>query len=342
MTAPAPLVGPMAVSFSPAWFHHHYGVDYSESAWLDPIARAERNRDLSRVVFERFGDVGLGSEDPQPQPVMSDAYGNYFMPALFGCQTVYPKDQAPANLPLDTSFDDMAQLQMPDFDTSPVIQRAMVEARALEERYGFCHGGINMGSPINVAVNVYGEQFLLASALAPEIAQHVLYVIAETEFRLIREVCSVIDPEHFPLENMGFGYGNCPAVMFSPRLYREVILPVDQWVRSQVAQFYLHHCGVFDDYIELYRELNPTSLDIGGGSDYTRIRAAFPDTPFSLIVNAPDIEGHTPAQVDELVGSMVAGAGPAEKISFLWCAEVSERTEDETVRTLRTANERIL
>jgi hypothetical protein len=190
-------------------------------------------------------------------------------------------------------------------------------------------------------VNVFGEQFLLASALEPELARHVLQVIARTEFKLYREVSAVIDPANFPLQNISFGYGNCPAVMFSPRIYREVILPVDKWVRRQVAQLHLHHCGVFDDYIDLYRELDPASLDIGGGSDYRRIRQAFPDTPFSLIVNAPDIEGRTVSQIDELVGGMVEGAAPAVRISRLWCAEVSERTADETVRALRTASERL-
>jgi len=245
-----PGIAPVAVTFSPTWFHHHYGVDYSEQTWRDPIGRAERNRELARITFERFGDVGLGSQDPGAAPSISDPYGNYFMPALFGCQIVYPEDQAPANLPSDASFEDMARLQVPDFDTSPVIQRALSEAQALKDKYGFCSGGICTGSPINVAVNVYGEQFLASCALEPEIAQHVMRVIAETEFRLYREVSALIDPEHFPLDGMVFGYGNCPAVMFSPRVYRQVILPVDKWVRSRVAQFHLHHCGVFDDYIE--------------------------------------------------------------------------------------------
>ena len=81
MDAREPVVAPVAVSFSPTWFHRHYGVDYSEPTWQDPVVRVERSRELARLTFERFGDVGLGSEDPPPQPVMSDAYGNYFMPA---------------------------------------------------------------------------------------------------------------------------------------------------------------------------------------------------------------------------------------------------------------------
>ena len=93
--------------------------------------------------------------------------------------------------------------------------------------------------------------------------------------------------------------------------------------------------------IDVYQELNPTSLDIGGGSNYHAIRRAFPDIPFSLIVNAPDIKGRTSAEVDDLVAGMVEGASPVDKISVLWVAEVSDQIDDETIRAVRTSHERI-
>jgi hypothetical protein len=182
----------------------------------------------------------------------------------------------------------------------------------------------------------------MACALEPETAQHVMRVMVDTHFKLYHEVCAVLDPQRYPvMPKIPGGYGNCPAVMFSPRTYREVILPIDKLYRSRVSSFGLHHCGVFDAYIDIYQELEPTALDIGGGSNYAAIRKAFPDIPFSLIVNAPDIEGHSTSDIDNLIGNMVAGAGPVDKISSLWIPEVSQSTEDETVRAVRTAHERI-
>lgn len=334
-------IQPVIVTFSPTWFNRNYGMDFSESTWDNPIERVERGREMARLQYDRFSDVGLGCAEPGPAPVFSDAYGNYFMPALFGCPVSYHEDQAPASQALEATIEDLRELEVPDFDTNPVMRRALSEAKTLKDRYGFCHGGINTGSPINVAVNVFGQEFLMACAAEPETAQHVMMVIAETEFRLYREISAVIAPSEFPLDDMVFGYGNCPAIMFSPRLYREVILPVDKWVRSKVASFHLHHCGVFDGYIDIYKELTPASLDIGGGSDYKAIRDAFPETPFSMIVNAPDVEGRTTSEVDNLIGSMVEGAAPAERITHLWVGEAGDVIEDETVRALRTAHERI-
>ncbi len=138
---------------------------------------------------------------------------------------------------------------------------------------------------------------------------------------------------------MVFGYGNCPAVMLSPRIYREVVLPVDLWVREQVGDFYLHHCGVFDAYIDVYKPLNPTALDIGGGSDYRAIRQSYKETPFSLIVNAELVEQKRPREVDDYIGEMVESASPAERISLLWTSELSAEVPDETVKAIATAHE---
>ena len=333
-------IEPVVVTFSHSWAYHHLGVDYSEQTWQDPVDRTERAREVQRALHDRFGDVGIGSKDPEPNPTV-DAYGNYFMPALFGCKMKYPPDQAPGFAAIEASFEDMKQLEVPDFEMNPIMRRAMAEVEVLRKRYGFCSGSICLGSPLNVAVNVYGEQFMMACALEPEGAQHVLRVIAETEFKIYREFSAVVAPQDHPLTDIPFGYGNCPAIMFSPKTYRDVILPVDKWVRSQVGSFGLHHCGVFDDYIDLYRELNPSALDIGGGSNYRAIRQAFPDIPFSLIVNAPDIEDKSSSEIYDHVGAMVEGAAPVEQISFLWVAEVSASIDDETVRAVRTSNERI-
>lgn len=335
-----PKLGPVWVTFSPAWFRRHAGLDYSESAWADPVARTERTREGERCLYDRFADVEIGAKDPQPAPNI-EAYGNYFMPALFGCEMLFPPDQAPGFRALDADFEDMRRLQVPDFETNPVIRKAFADAEVLKQRYGSCSGSICMGSPLNVAVNIYGELFMMACALDPEAAQHVLRVIAETCFKLYREVSARIAPADFPLDTMNWGYGNCPAVMFSPKTYREVILPVDLWVRNQVTSFGLHHCGVFDDYIDVYKDLRPDALDIGGGSNYRAIREAYPDIPFSLIVNAPDVEGKSISAIDDLVGSMVEGAAPVEKVTLLWTGEVSENVDDDNVRALRTSTTRL-
>ena len=55
---------------------------------------------MQKALYERFGDVGLGSPDPEPKPLIT--YGMPLLPAVFGCEVVF-EDAAvpwanPANL----------------------------------------------------------------------------------------------------------------------------------------------------------------------------------------------------------------------------------------------------
>lgn len=329
------------IVFSHAWYHKNYGFDFSEdSAWADPIKMTETNREMTRVLYDRFSEIGLGDKDPKPMPTLN-AYGHRFGPAMFGCEIHYCKDQAPAAITKNLDLDEMAKLDVIDMEKSEVIQKAWHDTRILEDRYGFCNGGVFFGSPINTAVSAFGEQFLMACALEPETAQHVMKTIHESALRVRNELSCAINPMNFPKETDRWGLGNCPAIMFSPKMYRDVILSVDKWMRSQYRYFSIHHCGVFDKYIEIYKELNPTELDIGGGSNYKAIRSAFPDAHFSLIINAPDIENKTISEIDELIGNMVSDSGPIDKLYYMYVSDLCQDIDDNKIRAIGTIHERI-
>ena len=42
---------------------------------------------MQKALYERFGDVGLGSPDPEPKPLIT--YGMPLLPAVFGCEVVF-------------------------------------------------------------------------------------------------------------------------------------------------------------------------------------------------------------------------------------------------------------
>lgn len=334
-------ISPLVVSLSFKWYNRHAGLTFGRDIFTDPIKRTDTLRECARIAFEHFGDVGLGQHNPQPSPIASHSYGDRFMSALFGCEVVYFNDQAPCVVAKEADFDEMAGLQVPDLGNNEVVQKMLSDAELLRRHYGCVSGSINTGSPANVAVSLYGQDFLIACALEPEIAQHVLHVIGETIYKLDREVCAVAEPESFPQSPVSMGYGNCPAIMFSPSMYRDVLLPVDKWFRSQVRDFHLHHCGVFDKYIDLYKELDPATIDVGGGSDYRALRKAFPNTPCSFLINTGDVEGLSAREIDAFVADMVERASPRELITRIACVDLSESVPDDTVRALATVHERI-
>lgn len=169
-----------------------------------------------------------------------------------------------------------------------------------------------------------------------EIAQHILKVMAKTFIRLLHEFSDVITPPA-NISHRGSGLGNCPAIMFSTEIYRNVILPVDLWYRAHFDDFAIHHCGVFDRYAELYTTLTPNSLDVGGGSDYKLLRKYFPDAICSYIVNPELYEGKSREEIDALVKGIVTDGGPTDKISVLWTYGVSRHATNDNVMDLYTS-----
>ena len=332
---------PIQITFAPAWWRACYGMTFTESLLRDPIARTELDREQRRLLYERFGDVGLGERDPQPHPAADGAYGHRFMAALWGCEICYLPDQAPAAIALPDAADRLAALQLSDFERSPVARQCLAEAETLGQRYGVCDGAINQGGPLNNAVSVLGEAILAACVSEPGVARQALMRMAEACLWVYDNLTRRIDGIAASAKRANLGLGNCPVCMVSPATYQAVVLPADLWYREHYEALLLHHCGVFHPYREVYKPLRPEHLDVGWGTDLRLVRQTYPTTPLSIEIQAKALIGKSRDELDRMVRRLLADASPIEQITHLWVAEAGPDVPDETVRNLVTAPGRL-
>jgi hypothetical protein len=330
------------ITFSPSWWHHNYGIDFSEPLWKDVVRSAESACERSRLLYERFGDVGLGEADPQPQPQAAYTYGDRFMAAFWGCNIRYLPDQPPAAIVLEDPHQHMETISLPDIESSPVVEKAFADAARLRQAFGKVQSGINFGGPLNNAVSVYGEEILAACVGEPELANRVLGKMGEAVLAVYDRVSSVIDETPEDPRAAYFSLGNCPVCMIRPKTYAWVVLPVDLWLREQFkGRFLLHHCGIFHPYIDVYKPLHPTELDLGWGTDLRLARKAFPDLPISTYIEVSALRGIDRDGVDAIVSTIMRDAGPVELLTTIAVAEIGPDIDDETVRNLMTTHDRI-
>lgn len=332
------------ISFSPTWWHRYYGMDFGRAEdWQDPIRLTERDRDQRRLLYERFGDVGIGEADPQPNPITGGEYGHRFMSAFWGCAVEYFPDQWPHAVVLPDARQRLPGLRVPDPTASPAMQLIYRNAALLEQRYGRCQGVINFGGPLNNATSVLGEEIFAACAGEPELAQQVLYRMGEAVLLvndLVDRRINRLDQTQARAHELGIG--NCPVGQISPRTYHRVVLPVDRWLCDQfTGPLNLHHCGFFHPYKEVYQPLHPHTLDVGPGTDLRTTRAAYPRTPLATYVDVGWLINASRDQIDALVGQMCLDAAPLELFTHLRVAEMGPEISDETVRNLMTVKERI-
>lgn len=318
-------------------------VDFSESWWWAKYGDMA-GRDRRRLLFERFGDVGLGEDNPKPlPPLVGYEYGHRFMSAFWGCKVVYQRDHAPAAIPLPDARRRMENIEVPDIDSSPVIQRAMQSARELKEQYGACKAEVMWGGPLNNAVSVFGDEILAVCVEAPDLARRVLQKMGEAVMAVHdRFVCVVNGVDPATARKGDWPLGDCPVCMISQKTYTDVVLPADQWYRSQfTGEFGLHHCGVFDKYVDAYKPLDPDWLDIGPGSDLRVARRAYPKAKISGYVDVSALSRMSQSQIDEFFKRTLADAAPVELLKHMSAADVGPEVSDETIRDLMTVHTRL-
>ncbi len=319
-------------TFSEAWFHSRYGLEFGQRYCLDPLFRTEQDRAARRVLFDRFGHLGIGERDPQPNPHL-EICGHRFLPALLGCEIVYQDDQPPASrhLPIESAAE-TASIQTPDLETNRWAREFRRQAKVLIDHYGRVDATINHGGPINVASNALGMQaYLFLSDESPAYRQflHRIAVLClETYDHLTLPFSRGLDPRREMF------LGNCPVAMMAPATYRREVLPHDLYLRANVRRFGLHHCGVMDAYLEDYKGLEPLEyVEVGWGSDLAAVRRVFPTTVLDLMINVPDVGGMSSSELGRRVAGMVRQAKPLCHIRDIWVADIGPDVPDEVVVT---------
>ncbi len=218
---------------------------------LDDLAsKAEGLRDT--VVFRPL------SINPWP-------YGVHFIDKLFGA-TVYELDGEKDNWQAEYLTRQVGGLEYPDIDNHPAVMLARCIAKTFvdaNDSVPFFAPPV-LSSPLNIALNLYGQEFLVAMLIEPEAARHDLRIITDTIKHLHQwfrntipveqlqmvEICGRIQPP---------GHGQlcgCSCQLLSPEQYREFIAPLDDEILSLYPNGGLIHlCGSHSQHIPVWREM---------------------------------------------------------------------------------------
>jgi hypothetical protein len=317
-------------TFSEAWFYSNYGMTFGEKYCSDPIFRTEQDRAARRLLYDRFGEAGIGEKDPQPRPHL-EVCGHRFLPGLFGCDIIFQDDQAPScnHLPV-TSAEELASIPRPNLETNRWAQEFRRQGAILLNRYGAVDASINFGGPLNGTSTILGNDGLVYLAESPETMTRFLSMIADVCVEAHDKLTVAFDPEAAAGRRLFIG--NCPVMMISPATYTQVVLPADLHYRKQIQKFGLHHCGQMDKYLDAYQELQPVSfIEVGWGSNVAAVHQAFPDSKLDLMINIYDLQNMPQQAVRELIAKMVRESGSLASLRDVWVADIGPEVSDESI-----------
>lgn len=337
---------PVELVFNPNWWFHHYGISFDEPFYFDKETRIQSDLVMRRAMYERFG---LDEPDPQPRPIIGSMHvaGGFVMPALFGVEIRFARNEAPWPVPANLSKEDILALRVPNIETTWPMDRLIADMDALEDEFGYVVGDFDTDGLLNTALHLRGQQLFIDFFEDPDLVHHLFAMLAETYVRVANYVksrtgtCAVatnrsilhVDPKIYL-------HSNCSVQMVSPATYEKFLLPYEQYLAERLQPYGIHHCGNnLHAFAEVYSRVPAVFFDVGWGSDVAKCREAFPDAFLNLRLSPARMLQQTADEVRRDTEQLLLAAGSLDQVGVC-CINMDYGTPDENVWAMLEVVER--
>jgi len=331
---------PVELIFSPNWWHQTVGIAFDRAFYLDAQRRIDDDMTMRRLLWERYGELGLGEADPRPRPIIGSLHvaGGFVIPALLGAEVIFAPDAAPQPAPMHLTAEEIGVVEKPDFREVWPMRELVADMEMMEATFGFLVGDVNTDGLLNAAYHMYGQALFVDFSEAPERVRRLLDLIGE----LIVDVASYVRHRTGTysvsvnrmvahLDPNPFLHGNCSVQMISPETYRHVQLPVEKRMAEQLQPYGIHHCGSNMHLVASeYARLPVSFYDVGWGSDVKRCRELLPDAFLSLRLSPVRMLRCTPQAIARDTDQLLRASGPLEQAGVC-CINMDYGTPDENI-----------
>jgi len=335
----SPCAVPVEVVFAPDWWHAHYGVEFDEPFYFDRDARIENDVVMRRALYKRFG---LGEANPQKRPVIGSLQvaGGFVAAALLGVEIRFSKAAAPWPVTQDMSREQILALRPPDISNTWPLNQLIRDMDSLEREFGYVVGDLNTEGILDNALSLRGQALFLDLVEDPELVQHLLSVVTETQWRvaelLRRRTGTTSISANRGIVHVDPGiylHPNCSVQMISPSTYERYLFPYEQQLAQRLAPYGIHHCGNnLHRFAGIYGRLPLVFCDVGWGSDVRKCRELLPRAFLNLRVSPVRMLQQSAEQVRRDALELLAQAHPGK--AGLCCINMDAATPDENVLAL--------
>jgi hypothetical protein len=336
---------PADIVLHPNWWNKEYGLTFDEDFFYLPQRRVEQEQRMRQLLYERFGDLGLGQKDAPRRPIIGPILmgSGYIIQEILGCEILYKEDSNPWVVPRAMSEAEVAALRAPERieDTRP-MRRLLNLTDALEREFGYVQGDVPLHGLANASIDLRGNDYFIDLLENPPLVEHLHAVIRET----IRQAAMLIRNRtgstsisvNRTIASFDRGIHilpNCSMQMIGPNLYEQHFLPHDLALADTLRPIGYHHCGNNAHlYAPLYARAGAVYLDVGCGSDIARCRQALPEAWLGLRIDPVKMLKATPADARAEVRRLLEAHGAPYRRVGVCCINMDYGTADETIRAL--------
>ena len=332
---------PVDIVLHPSWWHRHEGITFDEDFFFHPARRVEAERQMERVLFERWGRYGLGAHHDRDLPQIGPVHlaAGYIIAAMLGCRIEFLEDASPTVIPANIERLEVSR-EAPF--ASDAFRRYEALAASLKSRFGYVTGDIAWAGLLNTALDLRGQAFLTDMIDVPDAAARFVADLAAVIERFVRHMAQTTgttsisvnrNVRHIP--QAIYLHSQCANVMISTRLYEQFFLPLDaQWSR-RLRPYGIHHCGADPHrFAQSYAKVpNLDFLDVGWGGDVRLLRQHLPRTFLNLRLSPVEIVKLSPEQIRQTIRTLVEQSDNPW-LTGVCCINMDEQVSDEQVAAI--------
>lgn len=333
---------PVDVVFHPSWWHKNAGISFDESFFYDPLRRVEDEQKMEQVLYDRFGDLGMGEDHDKALPQIGAVHlaSGYLLSEMLGCKVEYYEDAPPQVI---CAHKDTLDLEVRDAFMSPAFKRLTTLIDQLKARYGYVVGDINWGGVLNLAIDVRGDQIFTDMVMEPEKAAVFFRKIADVIDKFVWYIQTNTGSSSISVNRSArlFDYpvaihSECSHTMISEEDYRRFFLPIDQEWSMRHKPYGIHYCGkdphrMASAFTEIERL---TFLDVGWGGDVALLRKHLPETFFNIRLNPVEIQKYTLDELRQNITERVIASGQDLTKTGICCVNMDKEVSDQRIREI--------
>ena len=333
---------PVDIVLAPEWWAKHEKISFDEDFFYHPLKRVEVERTMEKVLYERWGQFGLGADHDKDLPQIGPVHlaAGYLISEMFGCQVNYNASTPPQVISAD--IDDIGQVDFDQPFLSAAYKRLITLIEALEAKYGYVVGDLNWSGVLNSAMDLRGQNLFMDMFDKPDEIEQFFCGIANVIERFVVAIKSKTGSSSIavnrnirhisPAINL---HSACSLTMISTDDYEKFLLATDiKWSQS-LQPFGIHYCGNDPHrYAESFAKIAQLDfLDLGWGGDVKLLRQYLPNTFLNIRLSPVELIGQTATEISEIITSLVKASGnPA--LTGICCINIDDKVTDEQISAI--------
>jgi hypothetical protein len=332
---------PVDIVLSPTWWYKNAGMTFDRDFFFHPLKRIESEREMEQILYERWGQFGLGKNRDEDRPEVGAVHlaAGFLVSAMLGCDLTFSADNPPQVQPASRkNFD----ISVEDAFNSQIFKDFVKLTEALKTKCGYLSGDVNWGGILNIAVDIRGQELFSDMLEYPDQVQHFFSTIQDVIYRFVNFVQNKTGSSSISVNrNVAhfkepvFLHSQCTHTMISETHYEQFLFAADvSWNRTY-RPFGIHYCGEDPQrYAPVFARLPSLDfLDVGWGGNIKTLRDYLLNTFFNIRLSPVEIVHQTPTEIRECIRRRVIESNNPW-LTGVCCINMDDQVSDENISAI--------